>query len=279
MDKHFQYLDPHTKPEDVFGLKIIHDPSFEGSHPHDHNFCEFTLIVEGTLLHMANGSSQLLTPHTLNFVRADDIHFYKNYDNNPTCKYNVGIPNDILMQAFNFYRIDPQLLFSPKMPIAVHLSQKEFYNLYEKLEKLQNSDFDTAHGILFISIVSDVLYLLLQSGKEAIDFTKIPDWFNELLFALELPENYSVGIEKLKTLSHYSVEHINRCFKKYLNTTPTEYINRLRIEHAAKLLIEKSDNILNIGYLVGFKNEGYFYKRFKEYYHMTPNEFAKTYRK
>lgn len=280
MENHFQYLDPHTEPENVYGLKIFQNPEYEYTYyPHYHNFCEFTLITEGTVLHIVNSQAQILHSHTLNFVRANDVHYYKRYDNNSVCKYNVGIPNDILFQALNYYGIAPEMIYEPEMPFAVLLNQQEYYNLFNKLEKFQNLDFGTEHGIIFLNIVSDVLYLLLRAEKQTVNFTKMPDWFNKLIIALESPENFTIGIDKLKTISNYSTEYINRCFKKYLSITPSEYINRLRIEHAAKLLIDGKDNILNICYLVGFKNEGYFYKRFKEYYNMTPNEFARAYRK
>lgn len=275
----FQYLDPHTRPEDVYGLKISHGPYDEFVyHPHDHNFCEFSLITYGTCLHIVNSQVQILPEHTLSFVRDKDVHYYKRFDKNENRKYNLGIPNDILYQAISYYRIDPEFIFSPEYPFVIHLSLKDYYNLLEKLVTFHNSDFGPAHGVLFLSIVSDVIYLLLKSDSRPSNFQKMPAWFSNLLFAIESPENFTVGIEKLKSLSNYSIEHINRCFKKYLNVTPTEYINRLRIEHAAKLLVEKPDNIINIGYLSVFKNEGYFYKKFKEYYNMTPNEFAKTYR-
>ena len=66
---------------------------------------------------------------------------------------------------------------------------------------------------------------------------------------------------------------VNEVLKAEYGTTFTNYINKLRLVEASRLLAEKPDaHITEIAYLVGFKNISYFNKLFKEEFGSTPKE-------
>lgn len=77
----------------------------------------------------------------------------------------------------------------------------------------------------------------------------------------------------------YNTDYIARVFKKKMNTTISKYINSLRIEKAKKLLLESFSTVTEIAYDIGFRDEKYFMKLFKEYENMSPTEFRNTYYK
>lgn len=75
----------------------------------------------------------------------------------------------------------------------------------------------------------------------------------------------AVGVSRTK---------VNEVLKSEFGDTFTNYVNKLRLIEASRLLVEKSDaHITEIAYLVGFKNISYFNKLFKEYYGSTPKTF------
>lgn len=70
-------------------------------------------------------------------------------------------------------------------------------------------------------------------------------------------------------------QYVYAALRECADTTPADYLNRLRIQYAAQLL-EKSDN--SIGLIIeqsGFTNRTTFARLFAAYYSMTPSEYRK----
>lgn len=105
--------------------------------------------------------------------------------------------------------------------------------------------------------------------------TNIPDWLRWLVLEMMKKENFVVGLDTMKRLSNKSYEHMARACKKYLQKTPTELINELRIDFAAKEIISSEETITNICYNSGFQNLSHFYHVIKIQYGFSPVEFKK----
>lgn len=86
--------------------------------------------------------------------------------------------------------------------------------------------------------------------------------------------NPEIDVESVCKTVGVSRTKVNEVLKSEFGDTFTNYINKLRLIEASRLLAEKSDaHITEIAYLVGFKNISYFNKLFKEYYGSTPKTF------
>jgi AraC-like DNA-binding protein len=67
---------------------------------------------------------------------------------------------------------------------------------------------------------------------------------------------------------------INDALKSEFGTTFTSYLNKLRLEEAARRLTERGDTtVTEIAHAVGYTNVSYFSKLFKEAYRCTPTAF------
>ena len=81
--------------------------------------------------------------------------------------------------------------------------------------------------------------------------------------------------ETLARLLGTNYQYVYAALRECADTTPADYLNRLRIQHAAQLL-EKSDD--PIGLIIeqsGFTNRTTFARLFAAYYSMTPSEYRK----
>ena len=82
--------------------------------------------------------------------------------------------------------------------------------------------------------------------------------------------------ETLARLLGTNYQYVYAALRECADTTPADYLNRLRIQYAAQLL-EKSDD--PIGLIIeqsGFTNRTTFARLFAAYYSMTPSEFRKA---
>jgi AraC-like DNA-binding protein len=85
--------------------------------------------------------------------------------------------------------------------------------------------------------------------------------------------NPEIDNESVSKVAGVSRTRVNEILKSEYGNTFTNYINKLRLVEASRLLIEKPDaHITEIAYLVGFKNISYFNKLFKEEFGLTPKE-------
>ena len=82
--------------------------------------------------------------------------------------------------------------------------------------------------------------------------------------------------ETLARLLGTNYQYVYAALRECADTTPADYLNRLRIQYAAQLL-EKTDD--PIGFIIeqsGFTNRTTFARLFASYYSMTPSEFRKA---
>ena len=64
-----------------------------------------------------------------------------------------------------------------------------------------------------------------------------------------------------------------RSFRKYLNVTPSQYINAIRLKEASRLLSQTERSVTEIAGDVGFNNPGYFFRLFGDYFKVSPREY------
>ncbi|MFT8390897.1 MAG: AraC family transcriptional regulator [Sporolactobacillus sp.] len=71
---------------------------------------------------------------------------------------------------------------------------------------------------------------------------------------------------------HISLSHYCRVFKALTGKSTTEYVNALRLEHAARLL-KSGMTVTEAAFSSGFDNLNYFSRRFRRDYGITPSAF------
>ncbi|HET7119458.1 MAG TPA: helix-turn-helix transcriptional regulator, partial [Hanamia sp.] len=91
------------------------------------------------------------------------------------------------------------------------------------------------------------------------------------------------AVEKHLGDEHFSVEQLggevlmsnsqlNRKLKALINQSAQQFIRSVRMQRALELLKNKTANISEIAYQVGFSDPGYFGRVFKAYYGYPPSE-------
>lgn len=94
-------------------------------------------------------------------------------------------------------------------------------------------------------------------------------------------ENFSgkVTLEAAAGAAGMNPQYFCRYFKKYTGKTITEYVNELRVNEAAKALMESDEKIIDIAGRCGYENMGYFIRRFTRSKGMTPSKYRACSRK
>ena len=101
-----------------------------------------------------------------------------------------------------------------------------------------------------------------ERAKEILNF--IHAHYNEKIVVDDIAKH--VGVSRSECF---------RCFKRFTNKRPVEYINEYRLQKAAVQLQETETSITDIIAKCGFENASYFSKIFKGKYKMTPLQYRK----
>lgn len=85
-----------------------------------------------------------------------------------------------------------------------------------------------------------------------------------------------LDVGQLVKLSHMSESHFRRKFKEYMNISPGEYINFVRIQKACELLAKSDDSIKHIGIQCGFQEATAFIRNFKKFVGQVPQKWRQA---
>jgi AraC family cel operon transcriptional repressor len=250
-----------------------------GTLPHCHDFAEIILINTGGVVHKVNSDCQKLVAGSLVFMRPDDVHAFLpdesfakveivvlDFDLDLFLSLSIYLENDAFLQQ----------LTAPVLPPMFKLDPTSAGSLYTRLLKLNSPAISPVLrkikikillGELFARFFIDEINLLSES--------QVPDWLENLCTVMRQEENFTGGIERMQKLAYCTPGHLCKCFQKYLRRTPTDFINELRLNQAARLLADSQKQILEIAEELRFESLSWFYNIFKKYYGLSPAAYRK----
>lgn len=82
--------------------------------------------------------------------------------------------------------------------------------------------------------------------------------------------------ESLAAMAGMSLSHYSYQFKQRTGFSPNEYLSRLRVNRAKELIIAGGSTLREIAHLVGYKDEFYLSRRFKQQAGTSPSGFAQA---
>ncbi len=72
---------------------------------------------------------------------------------------------------------------------------------------------------------------------------------------------------------NFSISYISRIFKEEMGVSITSFVNRVRVDSAKMLLLQKEIPLVEVAYLCGFEDQTYFNKVFKRTAGTSPGKF------
>ena len=246
--------------------------------PHYHDYYEIFLMLDGSCIHYINGSQMLLQKGSLVFIRPQDIHDYVSINKEKFSMFNITFDSNTASSIFEFLSdgFPAEHLLNAKYPPTVLLGKNDFNRLEGKMSSIRAIDpknlneIKTKLRILVLGLFTKYFY-----EHEHEDDT-VPYWLEAICEKMSQDGNFKNDTEYFFALTDKTREHVSRCMKKYYNLTVTEYINGLRINYIANMLINSNHKICDIIYDSGFNNISWASELFKQKYGVTMLEYRKA---
>jgi AraC-like DNA-binding protein len=119
--------------------------------------------------------------------------------------------------------------------------------------------------------------LLLKAGQknniQLATGTRAWDTYERVL--LHLRKNYLriKTMEQLAEETHLNPAYLSRVFRRFHKDSPYTYLVRMKMEHAASLLLKSGSLVKEIAYELGFENPYHFSRSFKKFHGVSPEGF------
>lgn len=129
----------------------------------------------------------------------------------------------------------------------------------------------------YMQLDSLLLFILrnIQPLSSQQDYSNVPSWLISAIKNYNNTDCLMNGTSAFVELCDRNSDYVNRVTKEVFNETLTEFVNDIRIKHAADQLILTSIPIKQIAYSCGFESLAHFYKQFRIRYEQTPLEYRK----
>ncbi|MCP1135441.1 helix-turn-helix domain-containing protein [Paenibacillus polysaccharolyticus] len=149
----------------------------------------------------------------------------------------------------------------------------------ERMAKL----YDSYRGELadhFVSIHSQLHELLqfLSEHRLEENLEKVDPALERSISYMRRFMSEGISMDHLAKIAGLTPSSYSRSFKKAKGMSPTDYLNRLRIEEAKKQLIEENCVLKEVAESVGYGNEYYFSRKFKQMTGIAPSIYMKKHR-
>lgn len=197
----------------------------------------------------------------------------------PDVKHSVlDFPKGTIKTAFLFGVSEKSPFISIKEPIIQKTPSDIIKNIEFILKETKNPFYKRIiEGRIFEILVS-FLNLLGYSKKIEID-AKTEDV--RLIMAKEyIKDNIELNLKvgDVASYCYLGTKQLTRLFKKYLNITPSKYIEQKKIKHIENLISESDLSLKAISEKMNFSSEYHFNSFFKKHNGMPPGEYKKIHK-
>lgn len=248
---------------------------------HDHDFFEIALVTQGHGLHIACDGDQPLQPGSAIVIPPNQWHAYARCED--LVVFDSFIAPELIDSTLSFLDAELPLMetvHTSSLPLPQRI-QLSAYDLSLAIAELHSMSDTTCSRRSRIQVVGHLLiYLDILSRSWAPDHAiprrSIARLHPAVSRAAQLMENEPARTWTLADLAAATATertHLVRLFQRDLGVPPIAYLNRLRGQAAARLLVQTDVPISHIGARVGWDDAGYFARRFKTAYGLSPSAY------
>ena len=239
---------------------------------HGHDFFELFWVQNGMIRHHKPDGIESLQEGDIVFVQPGQTHGLQGRGEHALVVSICFHPQTIKALAKRHPGVDSHLFWSATGPITRHRDIRELAALNHAAVQLERSRNDTLAAEAFL------LPLCAELTAQAFSHD-LPGWLAKACLDAKDPAVFRDGAAGLVALTGKAHPHVSRMMRRYLGQTPSDYVNAIRMEHAARALTTDSDAISNIAADTGIPNMSHFHKLFRESYGMTPLQYRQKYQR
>lgn len=239
---------------------------------HSQDFPELIWVQNGTIRHHLQDTREDLTEGDLRFLRPGDTHALQGRGEAAILVSLSFHPDLIADLATRHPALEGRFFWSrTATPEGARRDTRQMAALNQAALRLERSSRSALEALAFL------LPLLASLADEApASAPAMPDWLARACAAAHDPATFRDGAAGLARVAGRAHPHVSRMMRRYLNQTPSDYVNARRMDFAARRLTGTTDPLAEIAADCGIPNLSHFHKLFRAHHGMTPLAYRKT---
>ncbi len=220
---------------------------------------------------MVNGESIPMRANDLVMMRREDVHGFKCAKDSDLILVHVAFRNETLEHLRDRYYPDSPLFYSCRshLPDMMEIDSEVCRRISEQVDlmaKAPRTLFQIERFLLN-------LFHILQNHSFQRLPPLCPEWLKHAYIMSQTPVVFTGGVKAFQQLCGKSATHVVRACKAWFDVTPSQLLNRFRMDYAAKELSMTERAILEISLDCGFDSLSHFYRLFRQSHGMSPKEY------
>ena len=273
-------------PNESFYIGIFQD-HIDQSRWHYHQEFELSFITEGSGSRIVGDSVEEFHPGDLIFIGPRIPHVW--FSEAPVLNQHSGRTLESVYLLFNQEILPEGLTSLPEfvhVNRAIQLSERGIRITGDTLNQvsrimLQLPYLNNMKRLMLFYEIMDIIgesqsYTFLASDDYIrTRFESTNKRVRKIHEFLMLNYREEINLEEIAGIIHMAPASTCRFFKSSTGLTIFEYLNKIKIDYACKLLLNTDLNIVHISYDCGFNNLSHFNKQFRKFLGKTPSQFRK----
>lgn len=254
---------------------------------HTHDFTELVLVQEGSGVHVTEHGQNRVSAGDVFVIHRDHPHGYRDTDRLHIVNIlfdmaELHLPTGDITSLSGYhalFEIEASMRLRRHLPALLNLTPAQMHDITPHVNALEHEFAHRRPGWGFTAIGQFMLIVAkLSRFYSAVD---IPGANPALRLgeAISWIESYyreSLSLPDLARIGHMSPRTFTRRFRELKGCSPGEYITRLRIDEAKRLLAGTNQSVTEIAFEVGFGDSNYFARQFRQLVGSSPRAFRQN---
>jgi AraC family L-rhamnose operon transcriptional activator RhaR len=259
---------------------------------HKHDFIEIAYVTSGRGLHIVGGHRYEVTPGDLFIINYDVPHgFFRLPENSESpvlynCVFAPGFLDASLFRCSTYFKdITTSLLFKSLFPEENHSAAPDlclrglafqtcgdlFTKMYAEYHAMSPGYCDLIRAYLIELIIK--IFRLLASDPRQTTSAHHQQLVERAVAYIQQHYQSELKLTDLALHSFISKNYFSKLFKEVTGTNFSDYVQKVRIDEACRLLRATDLKIVDIALQAGFKDLKFFYDVFKKITGKTPGDY------
>ena len=262
---------------------------------HTHNFIEINYILSGRCIHIENDHPIEAKAGNLFIINYMVPHKNKPFPNDkPYVSYNIGFTpgalDSSMKKEFDFLKLKSSFLLDTIFPNTPETPQSEIFskNSFNELEPLFEdmlSEYTNGYKGAYDLLRAYLLELIIKVFRK-LDTNTMTNPHKKQEYYINLAVQYmkqnymhKLKVEDIAYRSFLSKSYFSQLFKDITGMCFSDYLQKIRMDEACRLLTTTDKIISDIGYEVGFNDMKSFYAIFHRHTGFTPKQYRQLFTK
>jgi len=257
-----------------------------GSVLHAHDFYELVIVRNGSGQHVTESLAYPIAAGDVFVLSPQFKHYYTDTNNLELINIlyspeKLSIPRLDITSIPGYYvlfEVEPSLREKGQFKSRLTLGMEQLAAVEKIVSKLHGELKQRSSGYCFTALAHFMELISCLSRSYASYNNK----FSRKLLRASSMMNFiehnfreKIGLDDIVRRSNMSLSTANRAFREAMDMTPIDYLIKVRIEYAAKLLKDSNLSVMEIAEKSGFSDSNYFTKQFRKIMGNSPRSYRK----